>query len=153
MNRNGVLGLSLLELLLVIVIIGALAGLAAPWLVQLTEGYRTGSESQTARNQAMTALERLQIAVRQADDITQVDDQELVLMDRNGDVIAWTINGDTLQRQVADDEPVPMLRGLGPDSVFGTETAVDTTVVTFTLQFKSGPPIPTVAAYNRRGLP
>ncbi len=152
MNWRRTAGLSLLELVLVIVILGAISAVTAPWLIQLTEGYRTGSDSQIDRNRTLIALERLQIAIRRADTVTQVDEQELILLDENGDAITWSIDGDTLQREAPNGQTAPVLRGLGPGSSFGLESAANTMIVTIALEAAEGPPIPVVTAYNRRGL-
>lgn len=102
MERNSkISGITLIEIIIVIVVISLLSGITAQFLNLGFLGYYQGQNSIDVDSQAQVALNRLMNdlhRLRSASDITTANASDLTFTDLDGNVISYQVNGSQLQR-------------------------------------------------------
>jgi prepilin-type N-terminal cleavage/methylation domain-containing protein len=109
-------GFTLLELVVVIMIIGVIAGIGTKILSSGFTGFFDNKNLAEANWQALVSLERLQRdlrAIRSPADITTATATSLVFNNTSGNQITYTLSGSTLTRQTNSNSAQVLADGVG----------------------------------------
>lgn len=95
-------GFTLMELILVIVLIGTVAGFAGMMLVQGTEGYMTAKRIIPVATKANVAMDNLMRELKSAENISNIDTANpttsFTFINQQGESVQISLDGATLQR-------------------------------------------------------
>ena len=108
-------GFTLIELVIVITILGIIAGIGSKILNQAFTGYLDNKNLVEADWQARLALERMQRdvrAIRSPSDITTATATQLVFVDTTGNTITYALSGTTLNRQTNSNTTQALADGI-----------------------------------------